>query len=164
MRPWRGDDADWVCGACQDADIQRWTRVPVPYAMSDAEAFITTIATNTWNEKRGAHFAVVDATTGYRVGCVGLEANDLAGGEGEAGYWTAPAARGTGATTRALQLLTDWAFEVGGFVRLELLVEIENVKSIAVAERAGYRCEGVMVKKVWRHAAHRDVALFARTV
>jgi RimJ/RimL family protein N-acetyltransferase len=31
LRPWRPDDVDAVFAACQDADVQRWTQVPVQY-------------------------------------------------------------------------------------------------------------------------------------
>jgi RimJ/RimL family protein N-acetyltransferase len=61
-------------------------------------------------------------------------------------------------------LLIDWALEHGGFVRLELLVEDTNAKSKAVAERVGFACEGLLKKKVWKYGAHRDVALYAKTV
>jgi ribosomal-protein-serine acetyltransferase len=59
-------------------------------------------------------------------------------------------------------LLGDWAFTAGGFVRLELLIEVENEKSRAVAERAGHRCDGELAKKFWKDGAHRDIALYSR--
>lgn len=163
IRPWASDDAAWVFEACQDPDIQRWTTVPVPYAMSDAEKFVGKVAPDCWADERGAHFAIVDANTEDKFGCVGLDVFDVRSGVGEAGFWSSLAARGSGVTTRALKLLTDWSFESIGLVRLELLIEVENIKSKAVAERVGYSCEGVMAKRVWRAGAHRDVALFART-
>ena len=164
IRPWHSDDAAWVFDACQDPDIQRWTRVPAPYALSDAQGFVGELAPSHWQNERGAPFAVTDSATGAGLGSVGLIVHDLVSGVAEAGYWTTPAARARGVTTAALLLLTDFAFRDLGLVRLELLVEVENAKSKAVAERAGYHCEGVLTKKVWKHGAHRDVALFARTV
>ena len=163
VRPWRGDDAQWVWGACQDPDIQRWANVPVPYELTDAEAFVGVYAPSKWKNEDGAHFAVVDATTGDLLGCVGLDIVDARSAVAEAGYWTSLAARGTGVTTRALHLLSEWAIESVGVVRLELLIEVENARSRALAERAGFHCEGVMVKRMWRAGAHRDVALYART-
>jgi RimJ/RimL family protein N-acetyltransferase len=164
VRPWSSADANWVFEACQDPDIQRWTRVPVPYTEGDASGFVSELSPTNWKNQRGAHFAVVDAVTSQGLGSVGVQAHDLASGVGEAGYWTAPDARGIGSTTRALGLLTVWAFERGGFVRLELLIEETNTKSKAVAERTGYVCEGVLAKKVWKHGDHRNVALYARTI
>jgi RimJ/RimL family protein N-acetyltransferase len=48
LRPWRADDVDAVFAACQDAEIQRWTQVPVPYAREHAEGFVSGIAAETW--------------------------------------------------------------------------------------------------------------------
>lgn len=39
LRPWWDDDVDAVFAACQDAEIQRWTEVPVPYRREHAAAF-----------------------------------------------------------------------------------------------------------------------------
>src|SRR4051794_26316982 len=39
LRPWQEDDIPALHKICQDPDIQRWTTVPSPYAMSDAEWF-----------------------------------------------------------------------------------------------------------------------------
>jgi RimJ/RimL family protein N-acetyltransferase len=37
LRPWRTDDVEAVFAACQDAEIQSWTQVPVPCAREHAE-------------------------------------------------------------------------------------------------------------------------------
>ena len=63
---------------------------------------------------------------------------------GVAGYWTAAAHRGRGFTAEALRLLTDWAFDGVGLRRMELVVDVRNVGSRRVAERAGYLAEGVL--------------------
>jgi RimJ/RimL family protein N-acetyltransferase len=138
--------------------------VPVPYQLSDAQAFVSELAPAHWQNERGAPFAVTDAATGAGLGSIGLVVHDLASGVAEAGYWTTPTARGKGVTTAALMMLTDFAFQELGLVRLELLVEVENATSKAVAERAGYVFEGVLTKKVWKNGAHRDVAIYARIV
>jgi RimJ/RimL family protein N-acetyltransferase len=57
LRPWRPDDVDAVTAACQDPEVQRWTRVPVPYARSDAEAFVGDVSAGMHREG-GASFAV----------------------------------------------------------------------------------------------------------
>ena len=61
----------------------------------------------------------------------------------ELGYVIAPHARGRGVASESLRLLTEWAFEQGA-ERLELLIATDNPASRRVAERCGYRLEGVM--------------------
>lgn len=57
VRPWSSTDADWVFEARQDPDIQRWTRVPVPYTEADASGFVSELSSTNWKNQRGAHVA-----------------------------------------------------------------------------------------------------------
>lgn len=64
-------------------------------------------------------------------------------GVGEVGYAVHPEFRGRGFTARALRLLSAWAFEQGGFVRLELGTKIDNIASQRAALSAGFKSEGI---------------------
>jgi RimJ/RimL family protein N-acetyltransferase len=57
----------------------------------------------------------------------------------EVGYWLAAGARGRGVATRAVRLLTEWAGRELGVPTLWLQVMEGNERSVAVAERSGYR-------------------------
>ena len=35
LRPWRVEDVDAVVGICQDPEIVRFTRIPVPYTRDE---------------------------------------------------------------------------------------------------------------------------------
>lgn len=163
LRPWRADDAQWVYESCQDPEVQRWTRVTVPYLMTDAEGFVGPFASHQWSSGNGAPFAVVDAESGIGIGAAGFVLTDPTSRVAEAGYWTSAAARGRGLTPRGLKLLSTWALHDAGIVRLELLIEEENSASRKVAERAGYSFEGLLVKKVLHRGQQRNVAMYART-
>jgi len=58
-----------------------------------------------------------------------------------------PQARGRGAATRALRLITDWTIATTEVIRLDLFTDIENDASGRVAERAGFEHEGV--RRAW---------------
>jgi RimJ/RimL family protein N-acetyltransferase len=58
LRPWTAADAEEVCAACQDPEIQRWTPVPAPYQHADAVSYVNETAPRVWSEG-GALFAVV---------------------------------------------------------------------------------------------------------
>ena len=62
----------------------------------------------------------------------------------ELGYVVARAARGAGVASRALGLLTDWAFAEVGALRIELRIAASNEASKRVAARASYRYEGTL--------------------
>lgn len=138
LRAPTSDDVERVVQICQDPDIQRFTRVPVPYGQADAEAFVT-MATDALHEGRGAHLLVdVDETV---VGCVGASI-DPVDRVAVVGYWTAPEARRRGLTTQAMRRLCRWLLDDVGLARLELDAAVGNPGSNAVAERLGFRLEG----------------------
>lgn len=62
----------------------------------------------------------------------------------ELGYWLAPEFNGRGIVARGIKVLEDLAFGKLGINRIQIRVDVENIKSQAVAERAGYVKEGVL--------------------
>jgi RimJ/RimL family protein N-acetyltransferase len=64
------------------------------------------------------------------------------------GYRLAPGGRGRGAMTRALRLVSAYAFDVVGLHRVELYTLLDNVASQRVAERAGFTRGGVAAGRV----------------
>ncbi len=162
LRPWRSTDALWLCEVCQDPDIQRWTRVPVPYAMSDATSFIDDLAPTTWRNGTAAHFAVTDAASGRGLGAVGLVAVDRDASCAEIGYYLASFERGRGVATRAVVLIADWALSDLGLDRLEIHVDPRNTPSAAVAERSGFHAEQVLAQGSDPRAERHDTVVFVR--
>jgi RimJ/RimL family protein N-acetyltransferase len=140
LRKKRPDDLDAITAACQDPEIPRWTRVPSPYTRADAEAFLERSAEE---EAAGtaAHFLAVDADDRL-LGSFSIIDIDRERACGEIGYWMAPEGRGRGVATRAVRLVSDWAFEVLGLTRLQIRAHRDNVASRRVAEKAGYRDTG----------------------
>ncbi len=91
----------------------------------------------------GVHLAVTDRGTDAFLGTIGLFRVDHAQGTCEVGYGMRPGARGRGHATEALALLSRWALRDAGLHRVELRALVTNRASIRVAEKAGYRREGV---------------------
>ena len=81
---------------------------------------------------------------------------------GEVGCCLVPAARGGGIATEMLRMLTDWAFAALGLGRVQVFVAPENVAALGLAERAGFRREGVL-RSYWEIEGERlDVVVLAR--
>jgi RimJ/RimL family protein N-acetyltransferase/nitrite reductase/ring-hydroxylating ferredoxin subunit len=142
LRPFRAEDAPAIVAACQDLEIQRWVPIiPVPYTEADARGFIL-MTLQAWHDGSGYEFAITDATTDQYVGSIGLHlgANPR---RHAIGYLVAPQVRGRGYATRALRLLARWGFRELGIERLALWTLIGNARSQGVAEKAGFRYEGI---------------------
>lgn len=63
--------------------------------------------------------------------------------------------------TTALRLLACWALDEGRLPRLELVTDPGNVASQKVAERAGFRREGVLRSYVERRGKREDCIIFS---
>jgi RimJ/RimL family protein N-acetyltransferase len=153
LRPWEPADADAVWRACQDADIQRWTRIPVPYLRAHAEGFVAD-SPSAWASGR-ASFAVIEVATGELVGAHGFVTAPV-DGVAEIGYWTAPWGRGRGLTAAATRLVARWAFDEVGLARLDWFAEVGNVASRRVAQSCGFRFEGVAAAKLQQRGRQAD--------
>jgi RimJ/RimL family protein N-acetyltransferase len=145
LRLWRAVDAPAIAAACQDPEIPRWTRVPSPYAESDARAWLAH-DWECWASAEGAHFAAVAAASDKVLGSVGIVDFEWDDHRAEIGYWVAPWARRCGVARRAVCLLCTWAFAELEIVRLEILPDVRNLASIGVARACGFTDEGVRRK------------------
>jgi ribosomal-protein-alanine N-acetyltransferase len=141
LRVWRSADAEWYAARTRDPEIQRWTSEPPDLSPERVrEAIEAMLATR-------AHLgtAITDAGTGQLLGNAGLALVDGEPGVGAISYWLAPEGRGRGAATRAVRLLTGWAWACG-LRRVELFTHVDNLASQGVAERAGFVRERVVPK------------------
>ena len=153
-----------VAEACRDPEIARWIDdIPAPYTRADARAYIAACRRG-WKDGSLWAFAVVDAASGEVMGSCGVGWQDHPHGVAEIGYWVRAADRGRGVATRAVRLVSDWAFEVGGVQRLQLRADELNIPSQRVAENAGFRREGVMrsVRYSRRQGRRVDFVMFSR--
>jgi RimJ/RimL family protein N-acetyltransferase len=154
LRPWQPGDAPAVLAACQDPQVQRWTRVPVPYTEDDARSFVEQLSPQAWASGTAAHFAVLDAADATVLASVSLV--HVQEGSAEVGYWAAPGARGRGVVTEAVRRLCRWAFEELGLQRVEWLAYVGNDASRRVAEKVGFRPEGLLRSALVQRGRRHD--------
>jgi RimJ/RimL family protein N-acetyltransferase len=159
LRPWTLADVPAVTAACQDPEISRWTVVPQQYTDRHATEFIATRESDRAAGREIA-FAVVDRGDAL-LGAIGMSNFDWHDHKGEIGYWLAREARGRGAGTHALRLLSRWAIEGLGLERVELLANPANEASQRLAERAGFTREGLLRRYRTRHGVREDLIMFS---
>jgi RimJ/RimL family protein N-acetyltransferase len=155
LRPWTEDDVPAMVAGCNDPEIAHWIpTIPHPYTTDDALAFIR-------REVRGDHEAFAIEVDGRVVGGIGLGLNSH-GYRGSIGYWVAKHERGHGICTRALRLLARHAIEDLRLQSVQLATDPDNIASQRVAEKVGFRREGVMRAHL-RHpdGRIRDSVLFS---
>jgi uncharacterized protein YhfF/ribosomal protein S18 acetylase RimI-like enzyme len=130
LRPLQSSDADWIYHACQDAEVQRWTKIPRPYTREHAKSFVI--------DQNGELLAtaIINSRTGEPAGVAGI--HHIKDGVATVGYWIAPEARRTGAASTALRILPSIAKRLGQVHTVRAVIAKINVASRATAERAGF--------------------------
>ncbi|MDR7301380.1 GNAT family N-acetyltransferase [Haloactinomyces albus] len=79
------------------------------------------------------------------------------------GYWVTEHVAGGGTATAAVALAVDHAFGPAGLHRLEATVRPENIASIRVLEKAGFRREGLFERYLDVAGAWRDHYVYGLT-
>lgn len=134
LRNLESSDAEWITRACQDEEVQRWTKVPRPYTREHAESFI--------KNKNGelAAWAIIDSRSQEPVGMIGI--HHVINGVASIGYWVAPWGRKSGAASTALRIIPTLARRIGKAHTLQATIAETNTASRRTAERAGFTLIG----------------------
>jgi len=142
VRPLRPGDEAALLEERLDPESQRWATSTRLWTAQDVRVFVAGTAA-AWLSGNEARFAIVDAATGTCAGSLGLRVSVPTFRIAEIGYGLRPDWRGRGLTTRAVRLVSNWAFYRAGLARLELGAAVDNAASRRVAGRAGFRPEGI---------------------
>ena len=78
------------------------------------------------------------------------------------GYWIAKKFRGKGITTKALKLITNYAFKKYKLKRMEGFCRTFNKASARVLKKAGYKFEGILRKNKFKNGKYLDDMIWAK--
>jgi RimJ/RimL family protein N-acetyltransferase len=158
--PLTQDHRQQVEALTADPDVLRFTGVPDPPPSGFAQSWIQ-------RYEEGAHdgtrrgFAVINAGGDF-VGMAVAPRIDTEAREVELGYIVAPGRRGEGNGRRVLELLTQWAFDELGALRVTLIIDVTNTASERVARSSGFTREGVMRSAHFKQGRRIDAGLWSR--
>ena len=155
LRPWQAGDEPVALAAGNDPEIARWTSVPVPYTEDAARTYTHQTRAEGWDNGTSLSWAVCDSTTGAVLADVALR-RGCDDGVWDVGYWCLPEHRGKGVVPEALGSVCRWAFAVLEAQRIEWMAEVGNWSSRRVAEKAGFRVEGVRRGGMAHRGEHKD--------
>jgi RimJ/RimL family protein N-acetyltransferase len=161
LEPLTQAHADGMRVLAADPDVERFTRVPAGADDAFVTAWIGRYETG-WEDGSRAGFAILDAGDGSLLGFAAVVSLDLDTLEAELGYMVVPEARGRGIAARSLDLMTRWCLDTLALERLELRIDPANSGSAKVAERCGYRLEGVLRNLHLKDGIRTDVGVWSR--
>lgn len=140
LEPWM----PWCHAAFAVEDAQNW-------ASRQVEAFQNEIE---------FEFVILDREEQLVGGC-GLNKIDRDNKRANLGYWIRSSATAQGYAAEAVRLLVAWAMANTDLQRIEVVVAVENERSLRVAEKAGAVREGVMRSRLLVHGRFHDAVMFS---
>jgi RimJ/RimL family protein N-acetyltransferase len=146
---------------CDDDDTRRFTFLPVDATEEWIAGWLGRYEDG-WGDGTRAGFSIRDARNGAFLGFAAIVRLDLEHEQGEIGYVVSPHARGRGAAVAAVRLITGWGFGTLGLKRLELRINTGNEASARVAERSGYRLDGILRSLAFKDGRRSDTAVWSR--
>jgi RimJ/RimL family protein N-acetyltransferase len=137
--PRTGDSKALVALAADRRVAENTVRIPHPYRLGDAEAFVA--AAN----RRSGEASFVIARGDELIGACGVEfREDVA----EIGYFLGVPFWGRGYATEATRALIDYAFGDLGHDRLAAGARVKNPASRRVLEKCGFQWSGVALYRI----------------
>lgn len=135
--------------------LNEW--LPWADATTSAEAefsgFLYDYCDKKWNENSGFAYLIRDAETGKFLGVIDVIEIKESSKSAEIGYWLSVDAEGKGYMSAALKALENEAFKI--FNRLQIRNDTQNLRSVNVAKRAGYKLDGVLRQERWLEKQQR---------
>ena len=153
LRPPRRDDAKAVAALANDIRIaQNTTRIPYPYALADAQAWLGAV-----NGKDGEATYLI-TLGGNVIGACGIELRD--GRKPELGYWLGTHYWGEGYATEAARAVIDHTFTELGCAEIYSGARISNPASRRVLEKCGFQWTGVGLYRIRAIASSAPIDRF----
>ena len=161
LRPYDKNDAKALYAAIRLSlkEVGAWLPFAHPgYAFSESREWLKKGPEN-WKKGIAYNFAIIDAATAEQIGGCGI--NDI--GEmncrANLGYWVRSDKTGQGIAPSAARLLAKWGFEALGLKRIEIVVAVDNARSLRVAEKAGAKKEGILRNRLDIHGKIHDAVM-----
>jgi len=101
---------------------------------------------------------LIEKKDGTKIGIIVLE---IEGGVQEIGYGIIPNERGKGYCTEAVKIAVDYLFLSKSLVRIQAHTNVKNTASQRVLEKAGFKKEGVVRKRIFVRGNWRDEFLYS---
>ena len=157
LRKLREDDRAVILSTFADPVVRRWLNMPAEPRDADFDSVLRTVRNGFASGER-YDYCVTEHPGDEPLGAV--IATRRARENYELAYLVSEAGRGRGLMTRAVRLLCDALF-AQGIGRLEVRTHPGNAPSQRLAERCGFRREGLERQSIWVHNRREDAIVWS---
>jgi len=155
LRKLKKSDAFSIQRNAKDFEIARYTTIPHPYTLKNAEDFIKLTHLKI-NKKKAFEYGIELKETRGIIGMIGLMNIDYNNKNAEVGYWLGKKYWGKGIMKEAIKLIINFGFKKLMLVRIYARVMHPNIASAKLLEKSGFEYEGTMRKSTFRNGNWMD--------
>jgi RimJ/RimL family protein N-acetyltransferase len=159
LRQFRADDADAMHDCFASAEAMRFWNRPAHTKRIETERVVRNCIECTPSYYR--FWAVADANTDRCLGMVNYHDGHIRNRRVAVGYIIDPARHRQGFATEAVSAVLGFCFGELGLHRVEAFIHPDNTASRSLAEKLGFRCEGVLRDHLRVGDEWRDDMLYA---
>ena len=159
LRQFRGEDTDAMHECFADPEAMRFWNTPVHTKRIETERAVRSFIDCTPSYYR--FWAVADTESDRCLGLVNYHDGHIRNKRVAVGYMINPAHQRQGIATEAVSAMLDHCFDELGLHRVQAFIHPDNRASRALAEKLGFRCEGVLRDNLRVRDSWRDEMLYA---
>ncbi|MBI4117776.1 MAG: GNAT family N-acetyltransferase [Parcubacteria group bacterium] len=160
LRKLKKSDAASLFRHAHDFDIAKYTSLPHPYTLQNAEDFIKKTYRKIRN-KESIELGIEWKATREIIGMMSFVNIDFENKNAEIGYWVAKKYWGRNIMKEAVNLILNFGFQELKFVRIYAKVMHPNIASSKLLEKSGFQYEGRMRQVIFRHENWMDEFIYS---
>ncbi len=150
LRPYRMSDVDSMYQAIRESIKEVGAWLPFAhenYSIKESKSWLKK-RPGDWKKGVNYDFGIFDAKDGTLIGGCGLNGIEKMNRHANLGYWVRTSRIGQGIAPAATRLLAKWGFDVLKLNRIEVLVAVDNERSLRAAAKTGAKREGVLRNRI----------------
>ena len=159
LRQFRTEDADAMHDCFANAEAMRFWNRPVHTKRIETERAVGSYIECTPSYYR--FWAVADAKSDRCLGLVNYHDGHIRNKRAAIGYMIDPARQRQGLATEAVSAMLDFCFGELGLHRVQAFIDPDNIASRTLAEKLGFRTEGLLRDNLRVNDIWRDEMLYA---
>jgi len=160
LRKLKKSDALSIYQNAKDFDIAKYTRLPYPYKLKNAEDFIK-ITHQKIKKKKVFEFGIELKETKKIIGMMSLMNIDYNNKNAEIGYWLGKKYWGKKIMKEAIILILNFGFKKLKLIRIYAKVMHPNISSIKLLEKSNFQYEGRMRRATLRKGKWMDDLMYS---
>ncbi len=163
LRPYCSDDAEGLYLAVRESLPELSVWMPWAhdnYSLKESRQWLKQ-KPREWKKGIEYDFAIYDTEDGTYLGGCAINRIDYENRGANLGYWIRSDRTGQGLAVTVTLLLARWGFKELGLNRIEIVVAVENERSLRVAEKTGATREGIIRNRILLPDRLHDAVLFS---